>query len=171
MVRLALLVALLSAPPEQRYTPIVEQILNAWNSADLVCLGEDHGSRNDSDLRLALVRHPRFASTVRVVVVGMANPAPQALLDRFVVDGAEMPRAELLPVWRDANGAEVWEAPIYEELLRAVRAINLPLPRERRVRVIGGDTFVDWQKVTTPEEMAALLRAGLQNRGGNIRKL
>jgi Haem-binding uptake, Tiki superfamily, ChaN len=172
MLTLALLlVALLGAPQQDKYTPVVEQILSAWNSADLVCLGEDHGSRNDSDLRLALIRHPRFAATVGAIVVEMANPVHQAILDRFVLDGAEMSRDELSVVWRDANGAEVWEAPIYEEFLRAVRAINLPLAKARRVRVIGGDTFLDWQKVTTPDAMAVLLKAGLQNRGASIRKL
>lgn len=156
---------------DSQYEPVLSGVLSAWSSADVVCLGEDHGRRHDSDLRLALVRHPKFASVVNVIVVEMANNAHQALLDRFILDGAVMSRDEIAPVWRDALGAEVWESPIYEELLRAIREVNLKLPRDRRVRVIGGDTAIDWTRITRQEDLVPLLEAGLRNRGGNIRRI
>jgi hypothetical protein len=159
------------AAVENRYDPVVNAILAAWGSADVVCLGEDHGRKHDSDLRLALVRHPKFSSVVDVIVVEMANNAHQPLLDKFIVDGAVMSRDEIAPVWRDASGAEVWESPIYEEFLRAVREVNLTLPRERRVRVIGGDTAIDWTRITRAEDLVPLLKAGLRNRGANIRRI
>jgi hypothetical protein len=65
----------------------------------------------------------------------------------------------------------VWESPIYEEFLRAIREVNLKLPRERRVRVIGGDTAIDWTRITRAEDLVPLLKAGLRNRGGNIRRI
>ena len=156
---------------DARYDPVVNGILLAWGSADVVCLGEDHGRKHDSDLRLALVRHPKFATVVDVVVVEMANNAHQSLLDRFVLDGAVMSRDEIAPVWRDASGAEVWESPIYEEFLQAIREVNLKLPRDRRVRVIGGDTAIDWTPIRRQEDLVPLLKAGLRNRGGNIRRI
>jgi hypothetical protein len=52
-----------------RLQPIVTGILNAWDKADLICLGEDHGSKNDSDLRIALVEHPDFIRRVKVVMI------------------------------------------------------------------------------------------------------
>lgn len=159
-----------AAAPEP-YAPLVEGILAAWGSADVVCLGEDHGRKHDSDLRLALVRHPKFPQAVDLIVVEFANPAHQALLDRFILEGAEMTRDELAVVWRDASGAEVGESPIYEEFLRTVREVNLGLPRNERVRVIGGDTLIDWRSITTAEQLVPLLKAGLTNRGGNIRKI
>ena len=158
--------SVVSARAEEKYAALTEAILSAWKSADLVCLGEDHGRQDDSDLRIALVRHPKFTETVKLIVVEFANPTHQDILDRFILDGKEMSREELAIVWRDASGAEVWESPIYETFLRAVREVNLALPRERRVRVIGGDSPIDWQKITTAEELAPLL-----NRGGNIRKI
>lgn len=158
--------------PEERYATVVKGILSAWNSADVVCLGEDHGRQHDSDLRVALIRDPTFAATVNVVVVEMGNNAHQALLDKFVLDGASMSRDEIAPIWRDSStGLEVWESPIYEEFLRAVRDVNLKLPREKRVRVIGGDTAIDWSGITTAEDLVPLLRAGLRNRGANIRRI
>lgn len=159
------------AVADDRYAPLVESILAAWSTFDVVCLGEGHGHKHDSDLRLALVRHPSFPRAVDVVVVEFANPAQQALLDRFILDGAAMARDEIAPIWRDANGAEVWESPIYEAFLRAVREVNLGLPREERVRVLGGDTAIDWRSITRAEQLVPLLEQGLMNRGGNIRKL
>jgi hypothetical protein len=38
--------------------------------------------------------------------------------------------------------------------------------RNQRVRVIGGDSPVDWKKITTPEQLAPLL-----NRNGNIHNI
>jgi hypothetical protein len=153
-------------PPAARYAAIVEAILAAWKTADVVCLGEDHGRQYDSDLRIALVRHPAFPKTVRAIVVESANPIHQDRLDRFILDGAPMSREQLAPIWRDASGAQVWESPIYEEFLRAVRDVNLKLPREQRVRVLGGDTRIDWTTIQTAAQLAPLM-----NRGGNIRNI
>jgi Haem-binding uptake, Tiki superfamily, ChaN len=153
-------------PAADRYAEVVDRILGAWKSADVVCLGEDHGRRYDSDLRLSLVRSPAFPNTARVVVVEFANPVHQALLDHFILDGAPLSREELAAVWRDANGAEVWESPIYEDFLRAVQRVNSALPRDRRIRVLGGDSPIDWSAVKTPEQLLPLI-----NRGGNIRNI
>jgi len=149
---------------QQRYAAIVEQILTAWKTADVVCLGEDHGRVFDSDLRIALVRHPAFPQTVRTIIVESANPIHQDLLDRFVLEGAAMTRRELAPIWRDASNPETWESPIYEQFLRVVREVNLGLPREQRIRVLGGDSKIDWTRIKTAEDLAPLV-----NRGGNIR--
>jgi hypothetical protein len=159
-------VPLRSALAQDRYAAVVEQILQAWKTADVVCLGEDHGRQFDSDLRIALVRHPDFSKTVRVIVVESANPVHQDLLDRFILDGVALSREEMAPVWRDASGADVWESPIYEQFLRAVREVNLALPREQRVRVLGGDSPINWPAITRAEQLVPLL-----NRGANIRNI
>jgi hypothetical protein len=64
------------------------------NSAEVVCLGEDHGRKYDSDLRIAFVRHPRVASLVKTIVVEFANPARQDILDPFTLDGRHFARRE-----------------------------------------------------------------------------
>ena len=166
---IALALALLTALAVQhqpRYAGVVERILDAWKTADVVCLGEDHDRYYDNELRLALVRHPAFARTVRAIVVELANPVHQDLLDRFALDGAAMSREELAPVWRDATNPEVWESPIYGELLRAVQEVNLRLPPSQRVRILAGDSKVDWSKITRGEELIPFM-----NRGGNIREI
>jgi hypothetical protein len=41
---------------------------------------------------------------------------------------------------------------MYRELLVTVRDVNRTLPRDRRVRVLGGDPPIDWSKVHTPSD-------------------
>jgi hypothetical protein len=122
-----------------RLKPILDGLLSAWDKYDVVCLGEDHGSKNDSDLRIALVQQPDFARKVKVIIVESASVSQQPLLDRFIVDGESMTRDQLRPVWGDAHSSEVWDSPIYEAFFRAVQKVNLKLPREQRVRILGGD--------------------------------
>lgn len=151
---------------QERYALIVGRVLAAWKTADIVCLGEDHDRFFDNELRIAVVRHPAFAMTVRAVVVEMANPVHQDILDRFILDGTAMTRDELAPIWRDATNPEVWESPIYEALLRAIRDVNVRLPRDQRVRVLGGDSKVDWTAIKKPEDLIPHM-----NRGANIREI
>lgn len=124
-----------------RLQSIVKGIIEAWNKFDVVCLGEDHGSKNDSDLRITLVEHPDFIRRVNVVMVEFANSAHQDILDRLILDGQDVPRDQLRQVWIGSSGTPVWESPIYEAFLRTVGRVNLKVPRERRVRVLAGDTF------------------------------
>jgi hypothetical protein len=122
-----------------RLQGIVNGILAAWDKADVVCLGEDHGSKNDSDLRITLVEHPDFVRKVRAVIVEFADSNHQDILDRLALDGEDIPREQLRALWKDTSGKVTWESPIYEAFLRAVRKVNLALPRDKRLRLIAGD--------------------------------
>lgn len=157
---IALLAATCAAAAQGRYGKVVEDVLAVWKSADVVCLGEAHGREYDSELRIALVRHPAFARTVRTIVIEWGNPVHQDLLDRFILDGAEMTREELAPIWRDASAAEAWESPVYEDFLRVVREVNRGLAAEKRVRVIAGDRKIDWSKITRAEQLVAVVHRG-----------
>lgn len=155
---LVFVMALLSAcgptgSVDERFGVIVDGILSAWSDADLVCLGENHGSQLDADLRLALVEDPAFLDTVDVVVLESASGVHQGLLDRFILEGEELTREQLQPIWRDAGRGAPWELPIVEELLRAVRRVNLGVPRPRRVRVIGGAVPIPWETIRRPEDL------------------
>lgn len=137
--------------------PVVDEVLALWEEADLVCLGEEHGSRADADLRLALIADPRFAETVDVVLLEAASPLHQDLLDRFVLGGEELDRATLRPVWLDAGLGEFWESPVYEDLLRALRRVNLARPAGERVRVVAGAAPIDWRTIEGPEDLMPFL--------------
>ena len=133
-----------SEATKARLQSIVKGIVSMWDKFDVVCLGEGHGSKDDSNLRIALIEHPDFVRKVNVIIVEWADTAHQDLLDRLALEGEDIPREKLRAVWQDSPSAkQLWELPIYEAFLRAVRKVNLTVPRDRRVRLIAGDNSTE----------------------------
>lgn len=130
-------------------------ILAAFERSPIVGFGEHHRSSTCHAFLRELIRDPRFAATVNDIVVEFATPFHQDILDRFVVDGADVDERELRTVWQDTTQLLVWDAPVYRELLVTVRDVNRTLPRDRRVHVLGGDPPIDWSKVHTPSDYGA----------------
>jgi hypothetical protein len=138
---------LLGQPPKVRLPDeaagldgIARTLISAFDQADIVALGEAHEPKLDSDLRIALVRHPDFAKKVRSIVVEFGSTTEQATLDRYV-RGEDISPAQLAQVWKTttqaANG--IWDSPVYADFFAAVRDVNSKLPADARVRVFGGD--------------------------------
>jgi len=121
-------------------------ILEMFKTHDVVALSEgNHGNEQGHAFRLALIRDPRFAAAVNDIVVEFGNAHYQAVIDRFV-QGEPVAYDELRKVWQDTTQrSSVWDRPIYEEFYRAVRAVNAPLPAERRLRVLLGDPPSGWE--------------------------
>jgi hypothetical protein len=119
---------------------IVRTLISVFDQADVVALGETHQWRLDTDLRIAMVRHPDFAKKVRFIVIEFGSTTEQATLDRYI-RGDNLPKAQLAQVWKTttqaANG--LWDNPVYAEFLAAVRDVNSKLPADQRIRVLGGD--------------------------------
>ena len=119
---------------------IARTLVSAFDQVDIVALGETHVWRLDTDLRIAVVRHPDFAKKVRSIVVEFGSTTEQSTLDRYI-RGENVSRAQLEKVWKTttqaANG--VWDSPVYAEFFAAVRDVNSKLPADARVRVFGGD--------------------------------
>ena len=137
----------IAVPPNLRlpdeaagFDGIVRTLISAFDQADVVALGEDHGQKLDSDVRIALVRHPDFPKKVRFIVVEFASTAQQPTLDRYI-RGEDVPIAELEQVWKTTTQSRsgVWDSPIYADFLAAVRDVNRRLPAEARIRVLAGD--------------------------------
>ena len=148
-----------SAPPRPA-VPIepINAILDAFRSHSIVALSEGttHGDEQSHAFRLALIRDPRFAATVNDIVVESGNALYQDVIDRFV-RGDEVPYDSLRQVWQNTTQPHtVWDAPIYEEFYRAVRAVNASLPRERQLRVLLGDPPIDWERIRSREEIRQL---------------
>src|SRR5512138_612525 len=104
---------------------IARTLVSAFDHADIIALGEAHRRKLDSDLRIAVVRHPDFAKKVRSIVVEFGSTTEQSTLDRYI-RGESVSRAQLEQVWKTttqaANG--VWDDPIYPDFLAAVRDVN-----------------------------------------------
>jgi hypothetical protein len=63
---------------------IVHPLLFAFDRYDIVALGESHERKNESDLRIALIRHPDFANKVRFTEGEFGSTTEQATLDRYI---------------------------------------------------------------------------------------
>jgi hypothetical protein len=116
---------------------IVQILISVFDQADIVALGEAHGRRADSDLRIALVRHPDFAKKVRCIVVEFGSTTEQSTLDRYI-RGENVSRAQLQRVWKTTSNG-VWDSPIYADFFTAVRDVNSKVSADARIRVFGGD--------------------------------
>ena len=118
---------------------IVQTLVSAFDQVDIVALGENHGSRMDSDLRIALVRNPEFAQKVRFIEVEFGSTAQQPTLDRYI-RGEDVPLAELQQVWKTTSQTNgIWDSPVYADFYAAVREVNKKLPSAAQVRVLAGD--------------------------------
>jgi hypothetical protein len=117
-------------------------------------LGEGaHGNHQGHLFRLSLIRDPRFAATVNDLVVEFGSARYQNVIDRFV-RGEDVDNERLRQVWQDTTQPQpAWDAPMYEEFFRAVRAVNATLPPPRQLRVALGDPPIDWDAVHTREDL------------------
>lgn len=117
---------------------IVEALISGYDQFDIVALGEMHERRIDSDLRIALVRHPEFAKRVRTIVVEFATTAGQTTLDRYI-RGENISRAQLEQVRPRQLGSLTSKDPIYMDFFAAIREVNSRLPADAQIRVFGGE--------------------------------
>jgi hypothetical protein len=116
---------------------IVPALIAVFNHADVLALGEDHFRRLDSDLRIALVRHPDFPNRAQFIMVEFATDLHQTTVDRYV-GGAEVSAEELRQAWATTASGQ-WDSPVYADFFAAVREVNAKLPPAKRIRVLAGD--------------------------------
>lgn len=126
----------------------IQGIVAAFQRHPIVIVGENHWLRQAGDFYIRLVRDPAFQNTVQDIVVEFASKNNQPLLDRYIA-GEDVPMAEVRHIWRDTTKVASWESPIYAEWLAAIRAVNTELPAARRLRVLAGDTAIDWSRIRT----------------------
>jgi hypothetical protein len=58
-----------------------DALVGAFDRADVIVLGEGHGRKADSDFRVALVRNPKFAEAVQVIVLEAPQPELSAAVE------------------------------------------------------------------------------------------
>ncbi len=108
---------------------VVTNLLSAFDTFDVVMLGEAYGRKVDADLRLRLVRHPDFRKKVKVIVAEVLTEQQQPLVDRYI-RGDEMTE----PAMKALRTLPA----MYVDLLTAIRDINRPLPPSEQIRVLAG---------------------------------
>ena len=135
----------------------IRAILEAFTTYEIVAIGEPHGNEQAAAFRVDLVRDPRFADVVDDVVIEAGNSRYQDIVDQFV-GGKDVPSQTLRQVWQNTTVANfLWERPIYEQFLRAVRDVNRSRATGRRIRVLVGDPPIDWNAVRTSDDLTKWL--------------
>jgi hypothetical protein len=139
---------------------LADAVCAAFRNHRLVAIGEagTHGLQEHNDALTRLLTDPRLPGVVDDVIVEFGNARYQPVVDRFVAGGA-VENAELRKVWRDTSQSPLstWDAPVFEQHFRTVRAVNQGRPRDRQLRVLLGDPPIDWPAVTTRAELSAVL--------------
>lgn len=135
----------IAAPPKARLADestgiegIAQTLVSVFDQVDILALGEAHGRKLDSELRIAVVRHPDFAKKARTVVVEFGSTSEQSTLDRYI-RGENISAAQLAQVWKTAGQAANGDASLYRAFFAAIRDVNSRLPADARIRVFGGD--------------------------------
>lgn len=153
------------AQPSARIPPVtaataraMDDVFAAFQNHPLVALGDAHGLAQEQDFYAALLRDPRFARDVGNLVVEFGGAAQQKTIDRYV-NGEDVPYAELRRVWTDVVG---WVPTVtyqgFVNIYATVRAVNMKLPKDRRIKIWLGEPAIDWTKITTAEQWQPLLR-------------
>lgn len=124
-----------------------EGIVEAFQTSDLVLLGERAWSKLDADLRNSIARTPYVWRTIDDIVIEFANSMHQDVLDAYVLRLEPVPIEELRKVWRDTTQPGTWESPVYQEFIEIVRRANMMTPEAERIRLIAGDPPIDWVSV------------------------
>jgi Haem-binding uptake, Tiki superfamily, ChaN len=148
---------------------IARTLVSSFDQVDIVALGEAHQRKLDSDLRIAVVRHPDFAKKVRSIVVEFGSTSEQSTLDRYI-RGENVSSAQLAQVWKTTTQAanRVWDSPIYPDFLAAVREVNSKLPADARIRVFGGDPGPGDNRSRETAAVSVLKQQVLQKHGKSL---
>jgi hypothetical protein len=89
------------------------------------------------DFISALLFHPDLPAALTDIVVEFGCAAYQEVADRFLLTDQPVARADLVQIWRQV-GDPAWNAPVYEQFFRTVRAVNWQRRPKHRLRVLLG---------------------------------
>ena len=131
----------------------IPAIVQAMRTHQLVALGEAHDNDQLHAFIRDLVRDQTFQDVANDIVVEFGNARYQDIMDKFV-GGEDVPYALVRQVWENTTAPiHVWDVPIYEQFFRTVRTVNAHLTPEHRLRVVLGDSPIDWDAVHSREDI------------------
>jgi hypothetical protein len=91
-----------------------------------------------------------------IIEVEFGNSLYQPILDRYIA-GENVPFTEVQKVWQKMGQPASGASGFVEQSFPLVRALNQKLPPERRVRVLAGDSPVDWDQIKSIDEVIRLV--------------
>lgn len=137
----------------------VDFLVEKYKTYNIIAMDEGpHGRVETHKFFRDLVQNEKLNKIVQYVIIEFASTRYQATLDRFI-NGEKVPLSDLQKVWRETTQSHtpLVEMPVYFKLLESIRKINLKRPLNNRIRVLGGDPGIDWQKITKRQEYFPML--------------
>lgn len=131
---------------DEEWRAVADELVQRFNTFDLVALGEWHGSKDDADLRAEIVEDPGFPEKARVVVIECGNSRYQDTLDRYIA-GESVAYEQIRRVWRDVATPGGCDSPLYEDFLLELRSLNRGLSPALKVRVLAAGPPINWSKI------------------------
>lgn len=144
-------------------------VIKLFESHDIVMLGESHGSKQEYDWLRSLVANPQFADVIDDIAVEFGNSRFQQAVDRYE-SGAEMPIEEVQGAWRDTVAAVGPPSPVYASLYTAVREVNIRRKGRHQIRILCGDSPIDWSQVREGKDIVPFLSTREQSYAGVVEK-
>jgi len=127
----------------------IDGVLDLFQHKSVVVLCDDHGLAQEEAFYSALVRDLRFAATIGNIIVEFGGESYQGTIDRYVA-GDNVPVDELRRVWTETPGWVPGAMRLgYINVFANIRAANLQLPPEGRIKVWLGEPKIDWSKINT----------------------
>ncbi len=131
-----------------------EYIIRTFQACNIIGLGEGgHHLEDSHKFFQKMFDNKKIQETIDVVIVEFANVDYQSILDKYIF-GEDVSIKELRKIWRESTQCigRFGEALIYFELLKKIRDVNALLPKNKKIRVLGGDPSIDWQLIKTQED-------------------
>ncbi|MFZ0138394.1 MAG: hypothetical protein WAK89_15110 [Candidatus Sulfotelmatobacter sp.] len=154
----ALLFALASLCPAQadpRPKNAAAVVLQAFETHDIVMLGEIHNNKQEYEWLDSLVSNPEFADRVDDIVMELGNSLYQKSVDQYI-SGEAVPIEEVQRAWRSTLGLGP-PPPIYGDLYEKIRETNMRRRGKHQMRVLCGDPYINWSKVKTKDDIGPFL--------------
>ena len=131
--------------------PAENVVMNAFENAQFVGLGDAHYYANYMAAITKLVTSERVVEQASMVVVEFGNQKYQSWVDEYV-SGADVDESRLPLVTRETIYFTAWLSDEYVDFFKAVRAYNLVPEHTKKIRVVLAESYFDWAQVQNSEQ-------------------
>jgi hypothetical protein len=136
--------------------PAIPAILAAFDKYEVVAMPQGHGMQDLNDFIFSLIRTPAFSEKVNDIEFECGNSLYQPILDRYIA-GEDVQFTEVQKVWRKMGQPACGASGFVEQFFPLVRALNRKLAPGRRLRVLAGDSPVNWDQIKSTEDVIRLV--------------
>ena len=125
----------------------------AFKQHPIVIIGEAHWLGQAGEFLRSLGRDPEFQQTVQDIVIEFASRNNQPLLIKYIAGENFQSRRAMDMAGHDQSG--VLGVADLRGVVRRFAKSTKPSPPPRRLRVLAGDTAIDWSQIKTHSRMGS----------------